>query len=109
MSERAIERKHHVGRRTIVKAIASTETPPRKKFQRDPAALNGLHARIDAMLEADPGTRVSKIWQHLADDHGVTVTYPTLRAYVVQRRAELLPPPSAASGNACPVLLDVSR
>jgi transposase len=109
MSERAIERKHHVGRRTIVKAIASTEPPPRKKFQRDPAALNGLHAHIDAMLEADPGTRVSKIWQHLADDRGVTVTYPTLRAHVVQRRAELLPPPSAASGNACPVLLDVSR
>jgi transposase len=109
MSERAIERKHHVGRRTVVKAIASAEPPPRKKLQRDPAALNGLHAHIEAMLEADPGTRVSRIWQHLADDHGVTVTYPTLRAYVVQRRAELLPPPSAASGNACPVLLDVSR
>lgn len=58
-------------------AIASTEPPPRKKFQRDPAALNGLHAHIDAMLEADPGTRVSKTWQRLADDHGVTVTYPS--------------------------------
>jgi hypothetical protein len=92
MSERAIERKHHVGRRTIVKALASAEPPPRKKFQRDPTALNGLHARIDAMLEADPTARVSKIWQHLADDHGVTVTYGTLRVYVVQRRADLLPP-----------------
>jgi hypothetical protein len=93
MSERAIERKHHVGRRTIVKALASAEPPPRKKFHRDPTALNGLHARIDAMLEADPGTRVSRIWQHLADDHGATVTYGALRAYVTQRRSGLLPPP----------------
>jgi hypothetical protein len=93
MSERAIERKHHVGRRTIVKALAFSEPPPRKKFQRDPTALNGLHAIIDAMIEADPGSRVSQIWQHLADDHGATVTYGTLRAYVVQRRAGLLPPP----------------
>lgn len=65
MSERAIERMHHVGRRTIVKALASAEPPPRKKFHRDPTALNGLHAHIDAMIEADPGTRVSKIWEHL--------------------------------------------
>jgi hypothetical protein len=91
MSERAIERKHHVGRRTIVKALASAEPPPRKKFQRDPTALNGLHARIDAMIEADPGTRVSRIWQHLADDHGATVTYGALRAYVVSRRAATPP------------------
>ena len=47
--------------------------------------MNGLHARIDAMIEADPGTQVSRIWQHLADDHGVTVTYGALRAYVVSR------------------------
>lgn len=86
MSERAIERKHHVGRRTIVKALTLTGPPPRKKFQRDPTALNGLHATIDAMIEADPGTRVSKIWQHLADDHGATITYGALRAYVVSRR-----------------------
>jgi len=38
------------------------------------------------MIEADPGIRVSEIWQHLADDHGVTVTYGALRAYVVSRR-----------------------
>lgn len=91
MSERAIERKHHVGRRTIVKALAFADPPPRKKFQRDPTALNGLHALIDAMIEADPGTRVSKIWQHLADDHGATVTYGALRAYVVSRRATSRP------------------
>lgn len=94
MSGRAIERKHHVGRRTIVKAIASAEPPPRKKFHRDPTALNGLHAYIDAMIEADPGARVSKIWEHLADDHGATATYSAVRIYVIQRRAELLSPPN---------------
>jgi TniQ len=97
MSERAIERKHHVGRRTIVKAIVFAEPPPRKKFQRDPRALSGLHALIDAMIEADPATRVSEIWQHLADDHGATVTYAAVRAYVIQQRANLLPPPSGPS------------
>lgn len=93
MSERAIERKHSVGRRTIVKALTLTDPPPRKKFHRDPTALNGLHAYIDAMLEADFGTKVSKVWEHLADDHGATVTYGAVRAYVVQRRAGPLPSP----------------
>jgi hypothetical protein len=70
--------------------------------------MSGDAARADTPLR-DGGSWRREIWQHLADDHGVTVTYPTLRAYVVQRRAELPPPPSAASGNACAVLLDVSR
>jgi hypothetical protein len=52
MSERAIERKHHVGRRTIIRALAFAEPPGRKKIHREPAALEGLHGHIDAMLEA---------------------------------------------------------
>ena len=51
MSGRAIERKHHVGRRTIVKALASADPPERKKIHREPAALDGLHWHIDAMIE----------------------------------------------------------
>jgi hypothetical protein len=54
MSERAIERKHRVGRRTIVKALATAEPPERKKTHREPAALNGLDGHIDAMIEAPP-------------------------------------------------------
>jgi TniQ len=38
MSERAIERKHHVGRRTIIKAVDSADPPARKKIHREPAA-----------------------------------------------------------------------
>lgn len=85
-SERAVERKHHVGRRTIIKALGSAEPPARKKIPREPTALNGLHASIDAMIEEDPGISTAVIWQRLADDHGVTVAYPTLRTYATHRR-----------------------
>jgi hypothetical protein len=94
MPGQAVKRKHRAGRRTIVKAIAFAEPPLRKKFHRDPRALNGLHAHIDAMIKADPGASLAKIWQHLADDHGANVTYGFLWAYVKQRRAELLSPPN---------------
>jgi hypothetical protein len=87
LSERAIERRHHVGRRTIIKALASAEPPARKKIHREPAALNGLHDHIDAMIDADPAIGTATIWQRLADDHGATVAYPTLRTYVTSRRA----------------------
>ncbi|MGH3221843.1 MAG: hypothetical protein ACRDPY_24630 [Streptosporangiaceae bacterium] len=58
----------------------------RKKIHREPAALKGLHGRIDTMIEADPEIATATIWQRLADDHGVTVAYYTLRTYVVSRR-----------------------
>lgn len=87
MSERAIERKHHVGRRTIIKALASADPPERKKIHREPAALDGLQGHIDAMIDADPEIAIAAIWQRLADDHGITVAYPTLRTYAVSRRA----------------------
>lgn len=93
MSGRAIERKHHVGRRTIVKALGSADPPARKKIHREPEALKDLHDHIDAMIETDPAIATATIWQRLADDHGVTVAYPTLRTYVTSRRAAMQPPP----------------
>ncbi|HEY1914528.1 MAG TPA: hypothetical protein VGH27_03040 [Streptosporangiaceae bacterium] len=87
MSGRAIERAHHVGRRTIIKALNSADPPARKKIHREPTALNGLHHHIDAMLEADPAIATAAVWQRLADDHGATVAYPTLRTYVTSRRS----------------------
>jgi hypothetical protein len=89
MSGRAIERKHHVGRRTIVKALASADPPERKKIHREPAALDGLHAHIDAMLQARPQIATAAIWERLADQHGTTIAYPTLRTYVTSRRARI--------------------
>jgi hypothetical protein len=86
MSGRAIERKHHVGRRAIIKALASAEPPERKKIHREPAALNGLHGHINAMIDADPKIATATIWQRLADEHGAAVAYYTLRAYVSSQR-----------------------
>jgi hypothetical protein len=86
LSRRAIISTRHVGRRTIALALASAEPPERKKIHRESAALNGLHAIIDAMIDADPAIGTAAIWQRLADDHGATVAYYTLRTYVVSRR-----------------------
>jgi len=38
------------------------------------------------MLKAHPEITTAAIWQQLADEHGVTVAYPTLRTYVTGRR-----------------------
>lgn len=76
-----------MGRRTIIKALESADPPARKKIHREPAALKGLHDRIDAMIEAAPVIAAAAIWQRLADEHGSTVACPTLRTYVVSRRA----------------------
>ena len=88
MSGRAIQRKHHVGRRTIIKALASAEPPERKKIHREPAALNGMHGHIDAMIETDPNVATAATWHRLADHHSTTVAYypPRLRRQPPRRR-----------------------
>jgi hypothetical protein len=94
LTQRTIMTRHHVGRRTIALALASAEPPQRKKIHREPAALNGLHAHIDAMIGEDPAIGTAAIWQRLADDHGTTVAYPTLRTYVVSCRDAGQAPPA---------------
>jgi hypothetical protein len=85
-THRVIMSRQRTGRRTIALALASAEPPERKKIHRETAALNGLHAVIDAMIDEDPSIGTAAIWQRLADDHGRTVAYYTLRTYVVSRR-----------------------
>jgi hypothetical protein len=91
MSARAIERRRHAGRRTIVKALASATPAEPKKISREPAALNGLHGHIGAIIAANPQVTIAAIWERLAGEHGTTVACPTLRAYVSNRRG----PPGA--------------
>ena len=86
LTQRTIMSRRHVGRRTIALALASAEPPERKKIHREPEALHGLHAHIDAMIDEDPVIATAAIWQRLADDHGTTVAYPTLRTYVTRHR-----------------------
>jgi hypothetical protein len=59
----------------------------RKKIHREPAAPDGLHDHIEAMITADPEIAIAAIWERLANEHGTTVAHPTLRTYVVSRRA----------------------
>jgi hypothetical protein len=93
MSGRAIERTHHVGRRTIIKALDSPDPPARKKIHREPTALNGLRHHINAMIGADPQIATATIWQRLADEHGTIVAYYTLRTTSLAAA----PPPGTAS------------
>jgi hypothetical protein len=92
LSQRDIMTGHNIGRRTIAQALASPEPPPRKKIPREPTALGGLHAIIDTLIQEDPRIGTAAIWRHLADDHGVTVAYYTLRAYVARQRAAIEEP-----------------
>jgi hypothetical protein len=87
LSGRAIERKHNVGRRTIVKALASQTPPARKKISRQSAVLHALHRHIDAMIETNPAIAATEVWEHLVDDHDTTVSYGAVRAYVTKRKA----------------------
>jgi hypothetical protein len=86
LSKRAIERKHHVGRRTIVKALVSENPPARKKINRPSVILHGLHHHIDAMIQKNPLVAVNEVWEHLFDDHDATASYGAVRAYVTKRR-----------------------
>ena len=85
-SQRDIMTRQRTGRRTIALALASAEPPERKRIHRPSAALNGLHAHIDAMISEDPAIGIAVVWRRLADDHGATVSYPALHAYVISRR-----------------------
>jgi hypothetical protein len=88
LSKRALERKHHVGRRTIVTALVSENPPPRKKINRPSAVLHGLEHHIEAMIEQDPAVAVTAVWEHLVDDHDADVSYGAVRAYVTKRKGQ---------------------
>jgi transposase len=96
MSGRALERKYRVGRRTIVKAVSSAWPEPRKKPPRRPSKLDPFKPAIDEMLRADLDAprkqrhTVTRIYDRLAAEHAMTgVSYPVVRAYVAERRAQV--------------------
>ncbi|GIF02315.1 hypothetical protein [Paractinoplanes rishiriensis] len=93
MSIRALATKHHVGRRTVGKALQSEIPPPRKKIERQPTVLLGLREHIDAMLEANPAITAAAIWQRLHDEHDATPSYPAVRTYITTRRTARLQRP----------------
>jgi hypothetical protein len=51
----------------IIKVLTSAGPPGRKKIHREPAAMDGAHRHIDAMMKADPQITIAAIWERLAD------------------------------------------
>jgi hypothetical protein len=86
-SIRALATRHQVHRRTIRQALADPVPPPRKPMPKRGRALDQLHDPILAMLTADPGQPVRQIWEQLLDQHGASVSYATVRDYVVRLQA----------------------
>jgi transposase len=96
MSGRALERKYNVGRRTVVKALASAWPAPRKKPPPRPSKLDPFKPVIDEILRADLDAprkqrhTVKRIFDRLIDEHGMAdVSYQVLRAYVATRKPEI--------------------
>ncbi len=96
MSARAIERKHGVGRRTIVKAMSSAWPEPRKKLPPRGSKLDPYKPVIDEILRADLDAprkqrhTITRIYHRLMDEHQMAdVSYPVLRAYVAERKPQV--------------------
>jgi transposase len=96
LSGRAIERKHGVGRRTVVAAMSSAWPAPRKKLPRRSSRLDPLKPMVDAILRADLDAprkqrhTVTRLYARLIDEHAMTgVSYQVLRAYVAARRPQI--------------------
>ncbi|MCQ6468615.1 IS21 family transposase, partial [Vibrio parahaemolyticus] len=77
------ERKHGVGRRTVVKALESAWPEPRKKLPPRASKLDPFKPVIDAILLADLDAprkqrhTVKRIYARLIDEHGmVDISYP---------------------------------
>lgn len=94
-SIRALARRHHVHRRTILQALDSPIPPPRKKLPPRKSQVDPYRDVIDAILMEDQ-TRplrqrhtIRRIWERLVDEHDAQVSYSIVRAYVAHRRQQL--------------------
>src|ERR1700735_471426 len=95
MSGRAIEKKYRVGRRTIVKALASAWPEPRKGMTPRGSKLDAFKPAIDEILKADLDAprkqrhTITRIYRRLMDEHQMAdVSYPVVRAYVAERQPQ---------------------
>lgn len=96
LSGRALERKYRVGRRTVLKALASAWPEERKKLPPRASKVDPYKPIIDAILRVDLDAprkqrhTVKRIVDRLRDEHGMTdVSYQVVRAYVATRRPEI--------------------
>ncbi|WP_131746153.1 IS21 family transposase [Frankia sp. Cppng1_Ct_nod] len=92
----ALERKHGVGRRTVLKALSSAWPEARKKLPPRPSKIDPFKLVIDGILRADLDAprkqrhTVKRIADRLRDEHGMSdVSYQVVRAYVAVRRPQV--------------------
>jgi len=95
LSIRALAGRFGVHRRTVRQALASAVPPARKPVRRPAPVTGSVAPLIDAMLREDLAAprkqrhTARRVFQRLADEHGVEVSYSTVSHYVALRRAEI--------------------
>jgi transposase len=102
---RALARRHGVHRRTVREALASPVPAPRKTPARQSPVRDAVAELVDAMLAEDLDAprkqrhTARRIWQRLADEHDVAVSYSYVCQYAGLRRAEIEAEARAAAGS----------
>ncbi len=97
MSNRALQRKHGVGYRTVSAALASAWPEPRKPLPKRGSRLDRYKGIIDGWLRDDLDAprkqrhTAKRIFDRLLDEHHAseTVSYGMVRDYVATRRREI--------------------
>ena len=95
LSIRAVARKYDVHRRTVRQALASAVPPLRRVPVRAAPVLERVRGLVDGMLEADLRAPVKqrhtaqRIFERLADEHGLRVSYSYVAKYVHRRRPQI--------------------
>lgn len=96
MSNRALQRKHRVGYRTVTAALNSAWPEPRKAPPKRGSRLDPYRAIIDGWLRGDLDAprkqrhTAKRIFDRLLDEHhAIEVSYWMVREYVAIRRREI--------------------
>ncbi len=96
MSNRALQRKHGVGYRTVTAALNSAWPEPRKAPPKRGSRLDPYRAIIDGWLRGDLDAprkqrhTAKRIFDRLLDEHhAIEVSYWMVREYVAIRRREI--------------------
>jgi transposase len=95
MSIRGLSDRYGVHRRTVRQALESPEPPARKAPVRAAPRLDPVKPLIDAMLRQDLDAprkqrhTARRVRARLLDEHGVEVSYSTVRDYVRERRPQI--------------------
>jgi transposase len=98
MANRALQRKHGLGYRTVAAALSSAWPAPRKKLPERGSRLDEFKPVIDEWLRADLDAprkqrhTAKRIFDRLLDEHdaaGARISYQMVKGYVAGRRNEI--------------------